>query len=280
MNKQVIKNMDDLINKISFGDSFELIKSIDDKSIDLLITDPPYFFTGGYKENDWDNVKFILTDSDKKELGTMKTNKQKEFYLLNIIKKYFTNLIDNIIPKLKHDASLIIFNKLSNVEYMQHYLNDNYNNWESHIFEWTKTNPSPFVQELNKSEYALIATNITGTSDNRNFARLLEYQQSSEVFGSQITAKPPSKNELTSYMKLTEHDTPKPFHLWKELIKIYSDKGDLILDMFSGSGTTAFVSTELYRNFISFEFNENYYKSSTARLNDFKKFIPKSLFPE
>jgi len=68
MNNQTGKNMNDLINHISLGDSFKLIKCIDDNSIDLLITDPPYFFTGGYKENDWDNVRFILTDSEKKRI--------------------------------------------------------------------------------------------------------------------------------------------------------------------------------------------------------------------
>lgn len=270
--------MDKYMNKITLGNSFELINKLDKKSIDLLLTDPPYFFSGGYKKNTWDNIKSIITPDEKNQLDNCKNNKERETVVLKVVHRYFSEFIDLVLPVLKDDASLVIFNKLEHVEFMQKYLNKYYASWESHIFEWSKTNPSPKVKEKNKSEYALIATNITGVGDNWNFARLPEFSNNNEFFGSQITAKPPSKNELTSYMKLTKHDTPKPYALWKELIRTYSNAGNLILDPFSGSGTTALVATDLSRNFIAFEKFKEYYKSSTDRLEKFMDTIPKSLF--
>lgn len=43
---------EDMLNKITLGDSYMLIKNIPDNSIDLIIIDPPYKFTGG-REDDW-----------------------------------------------------------------------------------------------------------------------------------------------------------------------------------------------------------------------------------
>ena len=52
----------------------------------------------------------------------------------------------------------------------------------------------------------------------------------------------------------------------KNFILNSSNPGDVILDCFSGSGTTAVAAFETGRNFIAFEIDENYYKYSLERL--------------
>jgi DNA modification methylase len=63
------------------------------------------------------------------------------------------------------------------------------------------------------------------------------------------------------------HPTQKPLDLISELIKKHSNEGDLVLDCFSGSGTTAAACIQTNRNFIGCEISEEYYKKSVERLN-------------
>ena len=62
------------------------------------------------------------------------------------------------------------------------------------------------------------------------------------------------------------HPTQKPKELLKRIILASSNKGDIVLDPFSGSFTTSDVSKELGRNSIGIEINEEYYKIGLKRL--------------
>ena len=62
------------------------------------------------------------------------------------------------------------------------------------------------------------------------------------------------------------HPTQKPLKLIEYLIKIHSNKNDLVLDPFMGSGTTAISSIKTGRNFIGFELEEKYYNDSLKRI--------------
>ena len=63
-----------------------------------------------------------------------------------------------------------------------------------------------------------------------------------------------------------EHPTQKPLGLIKSLILKHSKEGDLVLDTFSGTGTTAVACTETDRKFICVERDEKYYQLSKSRL--------------
>jgi site-specific DNA-methyltransferase (adenine-specific) len=66
------------------------------------------------------------------------------------------------------------------------------------------------------------------------------------------------------------HPTQKPINLISYLIERSSRKNDLILDCFSGSGTTAVACHNLNRRFICIEKDEDYYKASVERLENAK----------
>jgi DNA modification methylase len=63
------------------------------------------------------------------------------------------------------------------------------------------------------------------------------------------------------------HTIQKPEKLIERLIKMSTNENDLVLDVFSGVGTTSVVCKKLNRNFIGFEINEIYYNLSLERLN-------------
>jgi len=64
------------------------------------------------------------------------------------------------------------------------------------------------------------------------------------------------------------HPTQKPVPLFEWCLNNYSEEGDIILDCFSGSGTTAVACHNLKRNFICIEKDEEYYKASCERLQN------------
>ncbi len=64
------------------------------------------------------------------------------------------------------------------------------------------------------------------------------------------------------------HPTPKPKHFIKEMINMFTEEDNLVLDPFIGSGSTALACKQLSRNFIGFEINKNYVKIANERLKN------------
>ncbi|MCV5180618.1 site-specific DNA-methyltransferase, partial [Escherichia coli] len=64
------------------------------------------------------------------------------------------------------------------------------------------------------------------------------------------------------------HPTQKPVSLMKALIELTTQEGQLVIDPFSGSGSTLVAAKELGRNYIGFEFNPAYVEISKKRLED------------
>jgi len=69
------------------------------------------------------------------------------------------------------------------------------------------------------------------------------------------------------------HPTPKPTKFIKELLEMFSKDGDLVLDPFIGSGSTAVACQDINRNFIGFEINKEYCELANKRLKVKKKRI-------
>ena len=73
-------------------------------------------------------------------------------------------------------------------------------------------------------------------------------------------------NEDKSQERL--HPTQKPLKLFQQILSDYSQEGQIILDCFSGSGTTAIACHNLNRNFICIEKDYDYWKASVERLKN------------
>ena len=69
------------------------------------------------------------------------------------------------------------------------------------------------------------------------------------------------------------HPTQKPLGLFEKIILDYSKENDLILDCFSGSGTTAVACYNTNRRYICIEKDKEYYEKSIERLNEIKSQI-------
>ena len=120
------------------------------------------------------------------------------------------------------------------------------------FLEWVKTNPVPINSKLN------YLTNC------REIA-LSGVKRSKPTFNSKYDNgiyKHPIYHGKDRF-----HPTQKSLSLFEELVQKHSKEGDLVLDCFAGSATTALAARNTGRNFIGCEMNEEYYNKSKERLN-------------
>lgn len=220
---------EDMLNTITLGDSYELIKNIPDKSIDLVIIDPPYEMetrgAGFHKKRDYYDLIH-----DKGLAKSINTEILKEFERI-----------------MKRTNIYIFCNKNQLPMYLEFYKQKNFD-----VLVWNKTNPIPTVNNkyLSDLEYIVFAREDRVKMYNT-------YETSSKLFQTVV-----NKADKEKY----KHPTIKPINIIKNLIINSSQKGDIVLDCFSGSGTTCVAAKELNRQFIGIEIDEEYHKISIDRL--------------
>lgn len=219
--------------KLYQGDCLEIMKNIEDGSVDLVVTDPPYEIAttgaGIYKQADKQYVK---------ELNSMKDGFSEEVLdeLCRVMKKiniYFFCSQKQIIPLLDY------------------FVKKKKCNWN--ILSWHKTNPIPACgnKYLTDTEFIL-------------FFR----EKGVKVYGSFDTkrtwyATPLNQSDKKKY----RHPTVKPLSILENLVVNSSQEGEVVLDCFMGSGSTGVACKNLNRNFIGIELDEHYFNIAKERTN-------------
>jgi len=221
------------INKIHLGDSYELIKEIPDNSVDCIYVDVPYEMQSGGKGGGafGDRIhKLIRCD------------------MKNIIDGFDYSILDDFI-RISKNLNLFIWCNKQQLKPIIDYFKD----FSMEILVWAKNNPTPFTNNnwLPDLEYCLYFRD-KGVKLNDG------YHLKSKWFCSALNIDD---------KKLYEHETIKPLELVKRHLAHATQPNDLILDCFSGSGTTCVAAKELGRRFIGIEIDTNYHKISVDRLN-------------
>ncbi len=119
------------------------------------------------------------------------------------------------------------------------------------LIEWIKTNPQPRNSNINYLTNAreVAITAVKGVKPTFN-----------SVYDNGIYEFPLHAG------KDRFHPTQKSLKLFEELVKKHSNPGDLVLDPFLGSGTTAMASKRLGRNFIGCEIDKEFFQKTLDRL--------------
>ena len=255
----------------------EYLKTINNDSIDLILTDPPYIISkdSGMNEH-YNNVKFneennitnVKTEEEwvkykKNSGGKIVNDDKKENYMkYGTIygKKYcvktdygewdmeFTmdkleQFICEYYNKLKKGGTLIMFFDLWKISLLKEIM-EKHKFKQIRLIEWIKTNPQPLNSSVNYltncREIALLG--IKGAKPTFNS----KYDNGIYMFPLQG-----GKNRF--------HPTQKSLSLFEELIKKHSNENDIILDTFLGGGTTAFACKNTKRNFKGCELSSEYY---------------------
>lgn len=225
--------------KISNADCFDFLKQIKSNSVDLFLIDPPYKIS---RETNFQSGEAKGKDTDRFRVS-MDFGEWDNFDDLEII-------IKEAYRVLAKGGTLICFYDLWKITELKDYL-DKASFKQIRFIEWLKTNPVPLNSKTN---YLTNAREIAIVG----------------VKGGKPTFHSEYDNGVYNYPichgKWRFHPTQKPLALIEELIEKHSNEGDIILDCFLGSGTTALASWNKKRNFIGCEIDKDYYKKSLERL--------------
>jgi site-specific DNA-methyltransferase (adenine-specific) len=231
--RSINSNMNKHRIKIENEDCLIFLKSIESESIDLILTDPPYEIsrTTGF-ESVVNGVKRFAVSMDFGDWDwDFKGLDEVIFEFYRILKKGGTIIIFYDLWKISLLAKM-----LENAKFRQ-----------LRFIEWIKTNPVPLNSKVNyltnAREIAITATKIGKPKFNSKY--------DDGIYSFPIY-----------HGKNRTHPTQKPLELFKELIKKHSNKDDVVLDCFLGSGTTAVAAKETWRKFIGCELDQKYYESA------------------
>lgn len=227
---------------IRFGDGIAGSKRLPDLSVDLLLTDPPYGISSPYtcekqipRRIRKDGSDFIMPSGDFGEWDH------------GFDPGEWTSAV---LPKVGGWA--VIFCAQAQIgEYSGILARHRFNAVGTLV--WHKTNPVPFnhrYKMVNAWEAAVVGKR-PGTKFNGKTVH--------NVF----THKSPSPQHRI-------HPTQKPLGLIKELVGLFSDAGDTVLDPFAGSGTTVVAAREMNRKAVAYENNREHYEAAAARLADWQ----------
>lgn len=271
--KQLVIEDDDMDIQNCCG--LEYLKTVDNNSIDLILTDPPYIISkdSGMNEH-YNNVKFneenaivqVKTEEEWEEYKQQNgieddTNKEKYMKYGSIYgKKYcvktdygewdseFTiETLDQFIceyyKKLKKGGTLIIFFDLWKITDLKNIM-EKYKFKQLRFIEWIKTNPQPRNSKVNYltncREIALVGVKEGNPTFNSSY--------DNGIYNFPLQG---GKNRF--------HPTQKSLGLFEALIKKHSNENDTVLDTFLGAGTTVFACKNTKRKCKGCEISKEYY---------------------
>ena len=219
-----------MLNQILNNDCFNILPKIKNKSIDLILSDPPYqiskhsFFNHQKNNSKFDNISIDFGEWDKCDID------------LDKLFKHYKRI-------LKKGGTLIIFYDIWKSSKIKE-VAEKYKFKQPRICQWVKTNPTPL------------------NSKHNYLSNSIEY-----FFTFVKSGKPTFNSEYDKGIYNYPICHGKPLNLIKEIIQKHSKEGDIILDTFAGSGTVGVASKSLNRNYILIEKVEEYYNKCLLRIN-------------
>lgn len=220
--------------KVLCGDCLELLKDIPDKSIDLVVIDPPYEFAqhggGG-------------------AFGSRKREYHNELEADTLTKGFDIAVLDELVRIMRKVNIYVWCNKNQIKQYL-----DYFEGFNMDLLTWHKTNPVPTCNNkyLSDTEYLLFfrekGVKVYGS-----------YQTKRKFYVTQTNKKDKDKYK---------HPTVKPVEIMENIITNSSQEGETVLDCFMGSGTTGVACVNTNRRFIGMEKEEKYFEIAKQRIEE------------
>jgi site-specific DNA-methyltransferase (adenine-specific) len=234
-------------------DCIEILQRLEEKSIDLIFADPPYFLSNnGLSYNSGKVVSVNKGDWDKKENYSS-------------VKDFTYSWVKECHRVLKDKGTIWISGTHHNIFDVESALKM-CGFKIINMIVWHKSDPPPLIYK-NKFRFSheLIIWAKKGKSYNFNY-QVMYNELNSEMEDLWTLPSVQKKEKKFGY-----HPTQKPEILLERIIKCSSREEDIVLDPFMGSGTTGYVALKLRRNFVGIEKNEEYYKIASSRIGSITK---------
>ena len=243
--------------KLIYNDIFKAIKKFEDKSIDMIFADPPYFLSG----NGITCSGGKMVSVNKGEWDKTLSIKEKHKFNKKWIKECYRILKDN--------GTIWISGTLHNIYSIGMALEEEGFKIINNI-TWQKTNPPPNLAcktFTHSTETILWARkdlkNVKYTFNYTLMKEINNNKQMKDVWTTSLT-KPSEK-------KCGKHPTQKPLEILDRIILASTKEGDLILDPFCGSSTTGISAVGLNRSYIGIDNEKKYIELSIRRYKKMKE---------
>jgi site-specific DNA-methyltransferase (adenine-specific) len=245
--------IDKLTNSIYQGDCLSLFKRIPDNSVDMSFADPPF------------NLK--------KNYSSYKDRLEFQEYL-----SWCEKWISEMVRVTKPSGSIFLHNIPKWLTYYATYLNEiaNFKHWIS----WDAPT-APMGKSLQPAHYGILfyTKELKGSKiyelryphkrDRKQGFLLKDYggkKDSLHPFGPLVSDVWTDIHRIKHNTKRDPHPCQLPIHLLDRLVLMSTDENDIVLDPFSGTGTTAISAKRLGRRYIGFEIDNDYVEISQQKL--------------
>lgn len=240
------------------GDWFKICNIVGQGSIDLILTDLPY---GILEKQGWDK-KQNLIELEKTFDAVLKP---KGIFITFCNQVLFQELLS--VFTLFKQRSLHIWHKSSPMPINEFMPLPDYEFIV--VFKKTGTKTSDLVWNPNRmtpgGKPYINRSNVLNSPTRRHKKSEILINESGDRWIHSIMEAPNKPN--MPYSERTSHPTQKPELLLRQLIRGYSNQGQLILDPFAGSGSTLISAYKEKRRSIGVEIESKYYEESQARIN-------------
>ena len=264
-------------NKLYTGDSIDLLRQVDDNSIDLHITSPPYADMKKYV-----NFKGIHPDKYVEWIMPFiheieRTLKPSGSFILNINDKVINGVrhpyVFELIVEIHKKTGLKMFERLfwNKGKYLPH--KSRFGDKVEYLFWFVKsTFEFEFYIDTMRNPYDPKSIARMKKPIKKRFCRTKENQDANEYkewCPNPLGALPSTLIEIgsESQRQSQTHVAVFPEKLCKYFIEGATKEGELVCDIFSGSGTACVTAKKLKRNFLGFDLTKEYTEEANKRLS-------------
>ena len=247
----------DFKNKIINGDSLEELKKIPRETFDLIFADPPYNL----------QLKSELTRPDRSKVSAV-NDKWDQFENFKKYDEFTYEWLNECKRILKKDGAIWVIGSYHNIFRVGTAI-QNLGFWILNDVIWNKNNPMPNFRGTrftNAHETLIWASKSEKSKYTFNYQSLKCLNDDLQMRSNWNLPICSGSERLKKNGKKI-HSTQKPESLLHRILLATSNKNDLILDPFLGSGTSAAVAKKLGRNYFGIEKEKNYFKAAEQRVN-------------
>ena len=235
------------------GDSLEILETFDDATFDMIFADPPYFLSNGGVT--CKNGKMVSVNKGRwdKSQGALKNHEFNLRWLQQCQRILKPN--GSIWVSGTHHVIYSIGFAMQTLGYR--ILND---------IAWFKVNPPPNLScryFTHGTETIIWAGRDAATKHTFNYKLMKEMNEGKQM-KNLWNIMAPRKKEKTH----GKHPTQKPIQLLERIVLASSNEGDLILDPFSGSGTTGVAAIKHNRRYVGIEMSDEYIELASSRIDE------------